>query len=105
MALNKKLIDEIANVTSKAALASSFLVGLSPPDSARAAQGAQEVHPPRLRQHLRLHRQGHRPARRPPYPAQQPQGAGAAEPCLHNCCHWHCGRDMLSVHAASSIDE
>ena len=50
------------------------------------AAGPQEGHPPRRSQHLWLHRQGHRPPGRAGHPAEQPQGAGAAEPGLHHRC-------------------
>mmetsp|Transcript_10569 Transcript_10569/g.43705 ORF Transcript_10569/g.43705 Transcript_10569/m.43705 type:complete len:481 (-) Transcript_10569:20-1462(-) len=65
---------------------------------ARHAPRAQEGHPPRHREHLRVHRQGHRPAGRAGHAAQQSQGAGAPEPRVHHRGHRHRGRDVLALH-------
>eukprot|EP00964_Phaeocystis_antarctica_P057791 scaffold34230_cov72-Phaeocystis_antarctica.AAC.1 len=73
--------------------------------AARHAQGAQEGHPARHRQHLRLHRQGHRAAGRARDAAQQPQGAGAAEPRLHDRRHRHRRRDVRALHGAARPHE
>ncbi|XP_064185668.1 splicing factor 3B subunit 1 isoform X3 [Anguilla rostrata] len=73
--------------------------------AAGAAEGSQEGHPPSHRQHLRLHRQGHRAPRRAGHAAEQPEGAGAAEPRVHHGGHRHRGRDLLAVHRAAGADE
>ena len=64
--------------------------------AARDAQGARRRHPPRDGEHLWVHRESHRAAGRPRDAAEQPEGAGAAEPRVHDRRDRHRRGDVLA---------